>query len=829
MKSIFTFLITVVFSISLFAQNTGDIAIIGTNFDDPDEILFVTLVDIDASTDIYFTDYKWDGSAWVTGGADGWLKYTAPAEGLAAGDVVKITLGSPYSANIGTVASDGGLFRLINSNNSGDEIYAYLGTDKENPTTFLFALNTTGSWGANELLNTGLTDGDNALVVCSGIDNSKYTGTRTGTASELKSAIADISSNWSSSSGRYTLSTTRFNISGFVQKPTSLTIENITSTKIRISWTKPSGLYGTDWDGVTLFVRQGSSNDGSVTSADGNSYTASLTFGSGTSFGSAYTVANQTTDSDGNITVTNLTEGETYYIVAYAYKTVSGTNNDNWSNATIELSDEAEVQGVTNFDEYPATALVDISWDNYFGAVSTWWDEVLVLAKANSEVDGTPTGDGSTYSANAIFGSGSQIGVGNYVVYKGTGTSVKVTGLTNGTTYHFRAFVRYGSDWTDAEQYKSTSSTPVPTIEEPSVSELIISEVNDVLHSDAAYMELYNNTTSAIKLDSVFINYYTLGHTYRDYKYTIGKRILSAGGYYVIAQSSQAFYNKYGKYPDGVFYQLFTNSTKDGMTLETQTNGIIDRFNDVPGATVSREENHLYERVNYPNNGSDLSNDWSDEGYNQEGTPGEANSNSLPVELTYFTAKIIGENIVLNWETATEVNNYGFEIERSSSRQGGTTPDKAWETIGFVEGHGNSNSPNSYSFVDNNDLIGAVQYRLKQTDFDGGFEYSVVVTVEPENKPKFKLSQNYPNPFNPSTTISYTIPTIGKGEMAKVKLVVYDVLGRKVATLVNGTQKAGNYKIVFNASTIKQLSSGIYFYSISVNEFREVKKMNLLK
>ena len=825
MKGIFTFLITIVFSISLYSQNTGDIAIIGTNFDDPDEILFVTLVDVAASTEIFFTDYKWDGSAWVTGGSDGWLKYTVPAEGLAAGNVVKITLGSPYSANIGTVASDGGLFRLINSGSSGDEIYAYLGTDKENPTTFLFALNTTGSWGANELLNTGLTDGVNALVVNSGIDNSKYTGTRTGTASELKSAIADVSSNWSSSNSRYTLSTTLFNVSGFVQKPTSLTIENVTSTKMRISWVKPSGTYGTDWDGVTVFVRQANNNDGSITSTDGSSYTANLIFGSGSAFGSGFTVVNQTTDLDGDITITNLTEGETYYIVAYAYKTVSGANNDNWSNATIELSDQAEVQGVTNFEGYPATELVDISWDNYTGTVNTWWDEVLILAKANTEVDGTPSGDGSSYSANATFGSGSQIGVGNYVVYKGNGTSERIAGLTNGTTYHFRAFVRYGSDWTDIEQYKNTSSTPVPTIEEPAFSELIISEVNDVLYSDAAYIELYNNTTSAIKLDSVFIDYYMSGHSVRDYRITLGRYILSAGEYFVIAQTFQSFHNKYGKNPNASFQHLFANSTKDGITLQTLTNGIIDRFNDVPGATVSREENHLYERINYPNDGSDLSNHWTDVGYNKNGTPGEANSGAVPVELISFSAEFTNENVVLNWETATEVNNYQFEIERLEVNS--KVPE--FETIGFVEGHGNSNSPNSYSFVDSDNLSGVVKYRLKQIDVDGGFEYSNIVTLSPIEKTEFKLSQNYPNPFNPSTIINYTVPTTIQGEMAKVKLIVYDVLGKKVATLINSSQKAGSYKIVFNAATIKQMSSGVYFYAISVNEHREVRKMNLLK
>jgi len=90
------------------------------------------------------------------------------------------------------------------------------------------------------------------------------------------------------------------------------------------------------------------------------------------------------------------------------------------------------------------------------------------LAKSDSAVDVTPTGDGSSYTANSVFGSGTEVGVGtgNYVVYKGTGTSEEVTNLTNGITYYFRAFVRYDSDWTDSDEYESVRATTYETIQD---------------------------------------------------------------------------------------------------------------------------------------------------------------------------------------------------------------------------------------------------------------------------------------------------------------------------------------------------------------------------
>ncbi|MBZ0199235.1 MAG: T9SS type A sorting domain-containing protein [Ignavibacteriaceae bacterium] len=186
------------------------------------------------------------------------------------------------------------------------------------------------------------------------------------------------------------------------------------------------------------------------------------------------------------------------------------------------------------------------------------------------------------------------------------------------------------------------------------------------------------------------------------------------------------------------------------------------------------------------------------------------NNDILPVELTSFTASV-NENIVsLNWETATEVNNYGFNVERAIINYQLSIIN--WTKVGFVDGHGNSNSTKNYSFTDNTPPHGVIQYRLKQIDTDGQFEYSDIVEVNVGNTPtEFALYQNYPNPFNPSTTIKFTLH-----EGGLVTLKIYNILGEEVSTLINRVMEAGSYEKDFNA---KALASGVYIYRISAGSF----------
>ncbi len=195
------------------------------------------------------------------------------------------------------------------------------------------------------------------------------------------------------------------------------------------------------------------------------------------------------------------------------------------------------------------------------------------------------------------------------------------------------------------------------------------------------------------------------------------------------------------------------------------------------------------------------------------------NDQPLPVELASFVSVINGNNVTLKWTTSSETNNAGFDIERSAING-------QWSKVGTVSGNGTSTTPNSYSYTDRAVASGKYNYRLKQTDFNGNFEYhnlgnEVIIGIPT----KYDLSQNYPNPFNPSTKINYDLPSDG---LVSIKL--FDMAGKEVAVLVNEVRTAGYHTVDFNASN---LSSGVYIYRITVdsdgNKFSAVKKMMLVK
>lgn len=186
----------------------------------------------------------------------------------------------------------------------------------------------------------------------------------------------------------------------------------------------------------------------------------------------------------------------------------------------------------------------------------------------------------------------------------------------------------------------------------------------------------------------------------------------------------------------------------------------------------------------------------------------------VPVELTTFNATIIDGKVKLDWFTATETNNAGFDIERSKD---GTN----YEKIFFIGGNGTTTNRNIYSYIDEKVTAGVYYYRLKQINFDGSFEYLNAIAVDLGSPVGYLLKQNYPNPFNPKTIITYQIPVEGF-----VTLKLYDVLGNEVSTLINEKKLAGTYKVELDGS---KLSSGIYFYKITSGNFVAVKKMSYLK
>ncbi|OGU77343.1 MAG: hypothetical protein A2V93_11905 [Ignavibacteria bacterium RBG_16_34_14] len=186
----------------------------------------------------------------------------------------------------------------------------------------------------------------------------------------------------------------------------------------------------------------------------------------------------------------------------------------------------------------------------------------------------------------------------------------------------------------------------------------------------------------------------------------------------------------------------------------------------------------------------------------------------LPVELISFTATSNGQKVILNWSTATELNNLGFEIQRSAEG-------KEFFTVGFVNGHGTTTEQQNYSYADKNLNNGKYFYRLKQVDFNGSYEYSDVVEVEWRAFNSYLLEQNYPNPFNPTTTIGF-----GVQNKSNVKITILNAIGEDIAVVLNEEREPGFHQVEFNAAN---LPSGVYFYQIRAGSFTETKKMILLR
>ena len=186
----------------------------------------------------------------------------------------------------------------------------------------------------------------------------------------------------------------------------------------------------------------------------------------------------------------------------------------------------------------------------------------------------------------------------------------------------------------------------------------------------------------------------------------------------------------------------------------------------------------------------------------------------IPVEFSAFTASVSGNEVNLNWSTATETNNKGFDIERVS----GNTE---WVKVGFVEGKGTTTEEQTYSFTDKEVPAGKYTYRLKQIDLNGSCSYSDEVTVQVQSVYTYFLAQNYPNPFNPSTTIKF-----GVKEKSNVRIDIFNSIGEKVNTVLNAEREPGNYQVEFNAS---DLPSGVYIYRIEAGKYNSIKKMILMK
>ncbi len=217
-------------------------------------------------------------------------------------------------------------------------------------------------------------------------------------------------------------------------------------------------------------------------------------------------------------------------------------------------------------------------------------------------------------------------------------------------------------------------------------------------------------------------------------------------------------------------------------------------------------------------------------GFSDFSIGGDSGDNPLPVNLGTFTGRNIPQGVELRWTTISETDNAGFEMRRAEHVNG---VEQEWLTVATYRneqslvGQGTTSEAHSYTYTDRGVQVGKTyRYALRSVDFNGTIhDYPQTVSVEvTQLTPRvytYKLEQNYPNPFNPSTRIIYQVAAT-----SNVKLEVFDMLGRKVATLVNERKEAGEYPVIFNA---QNLSSGVYFYRLQTDKFTQTKKMMLVK
>lgn len=343
-------------------------------------------------------------------------------------------------------------------------------------------------------------------------------------------------------------------------------------------------------------------------------------------------------------------------------------------------------------------------------------------------------------------------------------------GRTQGTVHYQQVGNNFVIQFTNWQKYSATGSLTFQV----------------VLNSGGKIMFYYNNMNATLNSASVGIENGTG---------SIGLQVAYNANY---VKNNHAV--KFAAEPDWLGVTNLSGMLFNGNTAKVQ---LTFRSEDFPGGNYSM----------------DLKVTSSDPVHPVKVVPIKMHIDFIPVELTSFTADVVGTDVRLSWSTATETNNEGFTIERRGENS-------AWTSIGSVRGNGTTTETMNYSFVEKNVANGKYAYRLKQRDFDGTTSFSKEIEVDVTLPKEYSLTQNYPNPFNPATTLSFSLP-----EKAVVSLNIYTTLGELVTSVINSEEReAGYYRINFDAS---KLTSGTYIYQIKANgsskSFIDSKKMILVK
>ncbi|WP_296385190.1 T9SS type A sorting domain-containing protein [Winogradskyella sp.] len=607
MKHFYTFLITLLVSGFGFGQtNPGDIAFTAFNADGTDEFAFVTLVDISANTTIWFTDNEWGGNSFndLNEGEIQWSHSSI----VPAGTVILIenTNNSSPTVNIGTVSGGS-----VNLNASDEELFALLSQPSSSTmATPGFLAGIASDLGSSTLTGTNLTLGTNFIDFNDDNDGYEYTGPISGESSfaNYLPLIMDTGVNWfnagSSGNNILPISTTVFTIaSGCTSPTTQASIYNTTSignTTATLNWTSGDG------NGVLVVMREGSAVNTDPT--DGTTYISNTIFTSGDQIGTGNYVV-QSGSVASSVSITGLNPSTIYHVAIYEYNT-TGTCYELTELTGDFTTDCSTPSDVSAFTATSGDTSVDLSWTN-----GSCFDEILVVAKAGSTLTNSPTGDGTAYTADASFSFGTDIGSNEYVVFKGSGTSITVTGLTNGTTYHFEVFARKATTWSSGV---TNSSTP-NAVEEPLAGDLIITEVSgdnsDGSNNDNGYMEIYNRSNKIINLDNIEARYFNSNPGNSTQQVTLSGT-LSPDSYIIVTQNASNYTTEFTDTADAIGSNFFFNGSDDGCDVFHTSNGIIDQFNHNGSGQSPWTWNDNFSYKRNSSDGGEIEENWTADGTN---------------------------------------------------------------------------------------------------------------------------------------------------------------------------------------------------------------------
>lgn len=454
----------------------------------------------------------------------------------------------------------------------------------------------------------------------------------------------------------------------------------------------------------------------------------------------------------------------------------SNDRGETFTQMGINVPQATEIKCVLVDDYNPATIVVGIEGGS---------DKVVKTT--NSGASWTITADGLTFS---FFG----------IPITQDPSHPDTLYMMNGT--NFSRSTDFGSTWTTISTNVGSNSAPCDIEVFPDTSIILVGDNGTGIFRSTDYGVTWAQTYSTSgEIPTITVDYQNPGIAWAT-KWSGGGGMLNSTNF------GQSW----------TLVPFFGSINMWGVHIQESDGNIIltNSYSTAPGSWRSTDAGSSWTPINIPSAGYQVvSIDSITQFAAQSGGFYKLNSPFfIPVELTSFSASVTDGNVILNWATATELNNLGFDIEKSFD-------DNTFEKIGFVPGYGTTTESKSYNFSISNNSSQKTFYRLRQLDFDGSFEYSQTVEVDGITPTEFSLKQNYPNPFNPTTKIGFTLPSENN-----VKISVYNLIGQKVAEVVNSKFSAGAHSVNFNSSN---LSSGIYLYKIEAGNFTSVRKMQLMK